>query len=241
MAIRTTNSGVDFELAPAGMHVARCYRVIDCGTQTNATFGKKQRKGWLFWELPNTSKNTGEKAGEPFIVGKQYTLSHNEKSNLRADLESWYAQHFDDAKLDEAGGFELERLVGRTALLNVVHSADGKYANVMAVNPLPAGMVCPPAFYPTVVFGFDPYDPAKFAALSQGMQDYIKKSEEWQWAAQGHAPPDPNRDGLVIRQPQAPAPVDVPFGPTPPPPPRQAPARPTVGGAFADMEDDIPF
>ena len=147
MSVRTTNSALQLQLAPAGMHVARCYRVIDCGSVHDRTFGKMRRVGWLFWELPATNRNAGKsgEAIEPYTLGKRYTLSHNEKSNLRIDLESWYGRRFETKQLDEAGGFDLARLIGRAALINVVHTDDGQFSNVASVNPLPAGMACPPA------------------------------------------------------------------------------------------------
>lgn len=246
MAIRTSNNfGGGFELAPAGVQIGRCFRVIDCGTHVDKTFGKKKRFGWIFWELPNT-QTVIQKTGEiqPFFVGKRYNLSHNEKAILRVDLESWYGQHFDDAQLDAAGGFELDRLIGRPALLNIVHSEDKKYANVMAVMPPPAGMTCPPAVMPTVLFGFDPYDANVFAGLSSSMQEFIKASEEWQYAANGRVAEPPGRDGIIPPPGAAPArpaaPVDVPFGaPRAPAVPAAAAAR--AAGKFEDMEDDIPF
>ena len=234
MAIRTTNNSSGFSLAPAGVHVARCCRVIDCGTRVDPTFGKRRRQAWIFWELPKALRDDGE----PNLVGKRYTLSHNEKANLRADLESWYGKHFDEAALDKAGGFDLERLIGRPALINVVHSQDGKYANVAGVMPVPAGMECPPAVTVEVVFGFEPYDPAAFETRSEGMKEYIKGSEEWQLAVNGHQPKvaaGPAGGGAA----PAAADEDNPFGPGPA---RQAgPAAAPGRSRFDDMADDIPF
>jgi len=249
MGIRTTNRGSDIELAPEGMHLARCCRVIDCGTQVNARFGKRQRKGWIFFELPMLMQRAREgRDAQPFMVGKQYTLSHNEKSNLRADLESWYGTRFDTQKLDAAGGFALERLVGRAALLNLVHSEDGVYANIMSINPLPAGMECPPAVWDPVVFTFEPFTEPVLETLSQGMQEFIKKSEEYR-IIKGIADP---ATGLVPGT-QAPGGGNVPAGAAPAkredlpygdaPAPRQVvPPKAAAGGKhFEDMADDIPF
>lgn len=230
MAIRTTDNSSGFELCPAGVHIARACRVIDCGTRVDPTFGKKRRQAWIFWELPKCLRADGK---EPQLVGKRYTLSHNEKANLRSDLESWYGRHFDDAQLEKAGGFDLERLVGRPALINVVHSKDGKYANVASVMPLPVGMECPPAMTVEVVFGFDPYSPVVFETLSQGMQEYIKGSEEWQLTVNGHQP-----HGATAGAGAPATDEDNPFGPEPVHvPPGSAPGK----SKFDDMADDIPF
>ena len=240
MAIRTTNNSSGFELCPPGVHVARCCKVIDCGTRVDPTFGKRRRQAWIFWELPNTQRGEGKtgEAVDPHIVGKRYTLSHNEKANLRADLESWYGQHFDDKALEDAGGFDLEKLLGRTALINVVHSQDGKYANVASVMPLPPNMSCPPAIVPEVVFGFDPYSPATFEMLSENMKEFIKGSEEWQLAVNGHQPKAAaTQPGAAAgQQPRADPP---PFAGQADSAPR--PPAPPVKSRFEDMADDIPF
>ena len=237
MAIRTTNTSGSFELTPAGMHLARLFRVIDCGTHTDRTFGKRKHTGYLYWELPNVPRTDN---GEPTFVVKRYTLSHNAKANLRIDLESWYGMAFDEKRLDDAGGFDLEKLIGRPALLNIVHSADGKFANVASVNPLPAGLVCPPAKLEPLVFSMDPWDQTKFDSLSDGVRSYIQESEEYQERFNGHKA-DPGRDGIIPGR-SAPAGAvpggsDLPYG-TPAPSSYRAPGKP---GPLQDLDDDIPF
>lgn len=179
MAIKTSNSGGDFKLAPEGMHVARCFKIIDCGTHLDEKFQKQKRIGWLFWELPVALMEADDKGVQkPFIIGKRYNLSHNEKSILRLDLENWYGKRFNTVDLDKSGGFDLEKVIGRPALLNVVHSEDGKYANIASVNPLAQGMACPNAVNPPFVFSLDDVDSDKFAQLSEKMQSFIKECRE---------------------------------------------------------------
>jgi hypothetical protein len=181
------------------------------------------------------------------IIAKRYTLSHNAKANLRIDLESWYGQAFDEKRLDEVGGFDLEKLIGRPALLNVVHSADGKFANVASVNPLPVGMTPPAPRMSSLVFSLEPFDQATFDKLSDGIQTYIKESEEYQLLFYGPKEP-PGRDGIVPPAAGTPAaPVgqpapkeDLPYG-APAPSSYRAPSKAPPGSQFADMDDDIPF
>jgi hypothetical protein len=181
MATRTTNKHNDFKLAPAGMHVARCFRVIDCGTHVSKKYGTKQRLGYVFFELPNELMEANDKGEQkPYTVRKQYVLSHGEKAMLRKDLESWYGKKFVTADLDNAGGFDLSKLLGRPAFLNVVHSDDGKYANITSINPIPAGFDCPAQINP--IFGFwieEDLHSSKFSELSEKMQGYIKESDEY--------------------------------------------------------------
>lgn len=179
MSLHTKNSGGDFELAPAGMHIARCYAVIDLGTHEDPTFGKKKHYVRIQHELPNTKMTNEKLAGKPFSVSNRYTLSHNEKAILRVHLESWYGKKFNDAELDKAGGFDLSKLLGRPSFINIVHSENGKYANIGSINPVPAGMECPPAINAPVIFTFETFDQSIFDSLSEKTQDYIKESEEW--------------------------------------------------------------
>lgn len=242
MAIRTSNNTGSLSLCPEGMHLARCVRVIDCGTQRDAKFGKEKRLAYLFWEIPALTRDDGS----PQLVAKRYNLSHNEKANLRLDLQSWYGTTFDTKQLDDAGGFDLTKLIGRPALVNVVHSDDGQFANVVSVNPLPAGMECPPQVSESLVFELEPYDPIKFSLLSERMQEQIKGSAEWQALNNGHQRGNgAGRDGIVT-QPAAPAqpPQDLPYATPKPTPSRQvmppvSPGQPA--GKFDDMADDIPF
>lgn len=197
MAVRTTNAGGEFQKAPEGMHIARCFKLIDCGTHINKLFGKKQRLAWIFWELPNALMDENDKGEKyPFVVGKRYGLSHNEKSILRSDLESWYGKTFETKALDQAGGFDLEKLISREAMINVVHSDDGKYANIKSVNPMPAGMACPAQINKAFVFSFESYSQEQFSKLSEKMQDFIKESDEFQNMLNGEARPKTNFDDM---------------------------------------------
>lgn len=179
MPIRTSTTGGDFELPSEGMKLARCFKVVDMGTHLDPVFGKEIHKARIFFELPKVLYKDGPQQGQPMILNQQYSLSHHKKANLRLMLENWYGKRFDTKQLNEKGGFDLTKLIGRPGLLNIVHSEDGKYANIATVNPLPEGMECPPAIYEPFVFELDDFNPVKFAKLSQKMQDFIKESGEY--------------------------------------------------------------
>jgi hypothetical protein len=183
MPLRTSNpGGGDFELPPEGMRLARCFKIVDMGTHMEPVFGKEVHKANIYFELPTTLQKQGPEAGNPFVIKQGYNLSHHGKANLRLALEGWYGKKFDTKALDAAGGFDLEKLVipnGRPALLNIVHSEDGKYANIATINPLPEGMECPPQIYPSFIFTLEDFNPVLFSKLSQKMQDYIRESGEY--------------------------------------------------------------
>jgi hypothetical protein len=125
--------GGEFIPAPAGVHQAVCVDVIDMGL-LEVTFGgktKTQHKVRVLWQIDEDMPD-----GRRFLVQKRYTLSLNEKATLRKDLESWRGKPFTDA--DVYDGFDLEKLIGVNALLNVIHAEKGgrTFANVASVAPL---------------------------------------------------------------------------------------------------------
>ena len=181
--MKTQSSGGEFTIAPAGMHVGRCFKIIDLGTQHNDAWDKYQRRVLVFFELPNapfTYKDHNDReVTNPFIVNKRYTLSHDDRSWLRKDLESWYGKKFSDKQLDDAGGFDMAKLLDKPALLNVAHSDDGKWANIIAINPLIQGTECPARVNDLFMFDLDAFDQAKFDSMSDGLKNVVMKSKEW--------------------------------------------------------------
>jgi hypothetical protein len=143
MPIIASDSGNGtYTLCPAGTHGSRCVDIVDLGVVTSEFAGEKkeQHKVNIIWQTGEIN----EKTGKPFLARKRYTLSLHEKSTLRKDLESWRGQAFTPA---EAKGFDLERLIGIPALINVLHEhKNGKdYDNVTTLMKLPKGMSAPDA------------------------------------------------------------------------------------------------
>jgi hypothetical protein len=134
--IATVGDSKSFAPAPAGVHQGVCVDVVDMGLM-KVEFGdavKEQHKVRIAWQVDELMEDKRR-----FIVQKRYTLSLHEKSSLRKDLESWRGQPFTD---EELKGFDLEKLLGVNAFLNIVHVVkDGRtYANVASIMPLKKGM-----------------------------------------------------------------------------------------------------
>lgn len=178
----SVGGGGEFELVPAGVYLARCYRMIDLGTQTNisAKYGTKTvREVMLYWELLQ------DDAGEPvfmedgervFSISKKYTLSMNKKANLRKDLDSWRGKPFTDAEADD---FDITKLLDKFCMIQVVHntSGDKTYANVgtiMTTKKTAEGK------NEVGAFSIDDPDMEFFGTLPQWLQDKIKESAEWE-------------------------------------------------------------
>lgn len=129
------SGGGDFTPCPAGTHFAICNMVIDLGWQVNNFEGKEttQRKVFLRWEIPDELMESGQ----PFTIGRQYTLSLSSKSTLRKVLEAWRGKAFTK---EELAGFDIVNLAGKCCQLQVIHTEGDKvYANVSAVMGLGKG------------------------------------------------------------------------------------------------------
>lgn len=181
--LTTPNSNnVEFELLPAGQYLARCYKMVDIGTQTQVSpkYGTTvARKILLYWEILKDTEGTDVRMedGRPFSISKEYTWSLHKKANLRKDLESWEGEPFTE---EQAKDFEISKLLDRYCLLQVVHkpSADGErtYVNVgvimsakqhdLAVNELSSFSITAPNM-------------EMFDSFPEWLQDKISSAKEW--------------------------------------------------------------
>lgn len=212
--IASDSGGGEFKRVPAGVFVARCYSLIDLGTQlTTGQFGtKEQRKLRIGWELfgedeegkPMTVDVDGKSM--PMTINKSYTVSLHEKSSMRRDLASWRGRDFSE---EEAKAFDVSKLVNAFCMINVTHGeTNGKtYANISGITPLPGALrnSKPSPVHAQVLFDLDKPDMKIFSGFHEKLQDAIKRSPEWAVANRGNT--------------------------------HAAPA----GSGFNDMDDDIPF
>lgn len=187
--IASDNGGSDFKKVPQGVHMARCYSIIDLGTQhIKSQHGDKmQHKIRIAWELHGEDDNGNPMTVEydnrivPMVISKSYTLSLSEKSNLRKDLQSWRGRDFTD---EEAKGFDITKLLNAWCMVNVTHSeSNGKtYANVSSITPLPSALKNskPEPFHEVIVFDLDQPDWDVFAKFHEKLQDAIKVTPEFQ-------------------------------------------------------------
>lgn len=187
MALIAASSGTsDFKPVPAGMYMARCYRVIDLGTQRGEWKGKEKwsRKVLIQWELYGEAEDGTPLIlddGRPMSVSKRYTLSLGDNAQLRADLKSWRGRDFSP---DELAGFDISALLGVGCMLNIAHDTkDGKtYTNVASVTPIPKVMrdAFPKAVNPQMIFDVSEPNMEFFGGFSERLQETIKGCKEWQ-------------------------------------------------------------
>jgi hypothetical protein len=91
----------------------------------------------LQFEVPGetvTYEKDGQEVTGPMTIGAFYTASMHENANLRKQLESWRNKRFSDA---EAEAFDIGSILGKPCQIQVMHSDDGKYANIMSILPAP--------------------------------------------------------------------------------------------------------
>ncbi|UOF78802.1 phage associated protein [Caudoviricetes sp.] len=186
MSLIVSDSGGDFKRVPVGVFSARCFSVIDLGTQIVEFNGetKHQRKVQLGWELygeddqgnPLTTDD-----GEPMSISKRYTLSLSEKSKLRPDLEAWRGKPFTEVELK---GFDLQDLLGAPCFLNVTHTEkNGKtYSNVASITPLPRQMrdALPHQINSSRIYTITDGKNEVYQSLYEKLRATIDKAVEWQ-------------------------------------------------------------
>lgn len=169
----------NFENAPAGNHLAVCYRILDLGTQ-ETSYGPK-RLIQFGWELAHETMENGE----PYMINsKKMNFSGNEESNLRLMLESWRGRRFTQ---QDFAVFEIESVIGAACMLNIIHvEVDGKtFANVSSVAPVPKGMEKPALQNDAVFLSLDDFKEAVYNGLSSYYQEEIAKSPEFAKVAFG--------------------------------------------------------
>lgn len=168
----------DFEIVPAGNHVAICNAVIDLGVQPGrGIYPDPKHEVYLRFELPTETikyQKDGKDVEGPMSIGRTFTASMSEKANLRKLLESWFGKKFptDSAAAD----FDLALVLGKRCLLNVTHTEKGDktYANINAATPIPKGMQSDQAQHnASLYWSLEMPDEKTFDAIPKWLQEKI--------------------------------------------------------------------
>ena len=134
--VLATANGGDFVLANPGPCAGICIDVIDLGLMSGM-YGPKQKIKLIFALMQ------AKEDGTPLTIGQMYTMSLHEKSKLGQHLVSWRGAPF--TLEEKSSGFDIEKLVGAPAFINIVHVTKGEntYANIDSIMRLPQGMQVP--------------------------------------------------------------------------------------------------
>lgn len=188
--------GQQFENPPTGSHIARCYAVIDLGTQQHSwqseTWGSRDVR--ISFEMPlelMTGKYNLEVKGKPFSVHLTVKQSLHQKAKLRPLLEGWRGRKFTK---EELAGFDPRKLVGTACRIALVENGD--YVNVSSVSPLGRGETCPPQVNPSVYLSLNEreFEQAAFAALGEKTKEKIASSPEYAALFAEKSPNDADND-----------------------------------------------
>jgi hypothetical protein len=212
---RESGGGKDFDPIPEGVHIGRCYGVVDLGTHHNAKFDRTTRKVLLQWEIPSERielERDGQKLDLPRAISKSYTLSVNEKAALRKLVEAWIGRKLTATEL---AGFDVKSLLGKACQIQIVHvqSQDGSrtYANIGAIMALPKGTPVPKPENALQYFAFEEGVVPQIEGLPEWIQKVIHASDEWQAInapakPKGQAPPSKPSEPMPWDDPEPPDP-----------------------------------
>jgi hypothetical protein len=205
------STGGDFENAPEGVFLARCYKMVDVGTQTETgMYGTKEnRKIYLYWEILQTADGEEvkmENGDQPFSIFNSYKLSMHPKAALRKHLDSWRGKKFTD---DEAAEFEITKLLDKFCLLQITHSTskDGTktYANVDGIMNTKKTVK---GVNEISSFSIENPDMEVFNDLPEWLQKKIEEAPEWQVTESGQV----NNDAAEVEEEEKKIDIaDVPF------------------------------
>lgn len=194
----TDKGGGDIAPVPAGIHQAICYLVVDCGTQASSNPAyKPKQKLILGFEFPHERADFGEKKNQPRSLSRTYGASLNEKSTLRATLESWRGRPFTE---EELRGFDPKNLIGANCQVNVVqeNKAGKLYANIGAIVPLGKGQPKLALENKPLYFSLSDQPDLTNIKYPDNMPEWIKGriafSEEVVAATTGSGHPEPGAD-----------------------------------------------
>lgn len=193
--ILTETSSANFTPCPAGTFLARCCQIIDLGTQRVEYQGEAKPAHKVLIRFEILDRDTYTDSGGAYTVSKRYTASLHEKAALRRDLETWRGAKFTDAELQR---FDLAGVLGKNALLSVVHETKGDrtFANIAGLVKPPRGMTGSEPSEPLVHFDLAAPDWQVFDRLGDKLKAQIVESPEYK-AARAKAEPVQAGDDLA--------------------------------------------
>jgi hypothetical protein len=207
--------GQQFENPNPGNYIARCYAVIDLGTQQHSYQGEawSSRDVRISFELP-MEKMTGiynpENKGRPFSVHLTVKQSLHAKSKLRPMLEGWRGRKFTK---DELAGFDARNILDKPCRLTLVQNGD--YVNIASISPLAKGDKCPKLTNPSVFFSLEEkeFDEKIFAELHEKTREKIAGSPEYSalTGASNDVPDDTGHGGHEPHENPSDRDDDIPF------------------------------
>ena len=166
-----------------GTHLARCFSFVHIGTVQDTYMGEpreidKIRLGFEFPEEKAVFRESDD--AKPFVHSQEYTLAMGGKANLRKLVEGMNGKKLSE---DDAYNYDLESLVDKCCLLNIVHKTAKQSGNIRAeivsASSLMKGQKCPELFNQELVLSYDNWNQEKFEKLPEFLREKIKTSFEY--------------------------------------------------------------
>lgn len=161
-----------------GVYTAISSMMIDIGGQRSTLDNNIRRKFIMVWNIVGEFVEVN-KEKLPRVMSKEYTLSINEKSNLRKDLQAWRGQAFTEEELQ---GFNLLTVMNKPCQLQIINEEkNGKnYNNISAIMALPKGMKVDPLEETVVFITNNPETWGNYEKIPKWIREKIKKAEGYE-------------------------------------------------------------
>ena len=160
---------VNYEPCPAGTHSAVCVQVIELGMQPGYQGSADKFQIYLAFELPDTIRDDGN----PFVLGRRYTHTLNEKGAIYEVIDSLMG------KVPKP--FNPADLLGRHGLVKVGHKKrdDGRVTAVVesVVNP-PASMPKPTASSDLLFYDWQDPDRKVYDQLPEWLRKVVDQGKD---------------------------------------------------------------
>lgn len=202
MSLRATDSGSgEFEQPEPGSYIARCFKVIDLGTQPQTFMGKPSNpkpQVVLYFELlaDEEGKPCPTSDGGTFNVVNTYTASTNAKATLRKHIDAWRGVPLTEK---EAADFDIGKLLGKYCRLQVIlkSSADGTrtYVNIASVG---STKMKPAGANDLTKYEIDEKTGGAYEQLPQWIKDKLELAAEWKTPKETVVDGDITDDGKLI-------------------------------------------
>lgn len=169
--IKGGNGGSNQELIAVGNYPARVAQVLDLGLQARRPYQGKEKGPvnmlWVTYELVTEFMKDAdgkELEDKPRWISEQMNLFSLDQENAISTKRI--------SGIDAAGelGGDWARVLGMACTVQVVHSKDGKYANIGAVSPEMKGMTTPDLVNEARLFDMDDPDMEVFNGLPEFLQ-----------------------------------------------------------------------
>ena len=161
-----------------GVYTAISSMMIDIGAQKSVLDNNIRRKFIMVWNVVGEFIEVN-KEKLPRVMSKEYTLSLNEKSNLRKDLQAWRGQAFTEEELQ---GFDILNVMNKPCQLQIINEEkNGKtYNNISAIMAMPKGMTVSTLDEITIFIINNAETWQNWEKIPKWIQDKIKKSEDYE-------------------------------------------------------------